>query len=136
MRTLVLMAGAGLILGALYLKLADTSVDQARERAEVETRQDLQWIARYVADERQPGGALAAAKDEAAIITALRESWLADVRQDNAKIWDADATGRAVDGWGTPIKIQMTGAQVVVCSAGQDRKWGTADDLSASANSL
>jgi len=44
---------------------------------------------------------------------------------------DQDAEGRMLDKWGTPFAITVLDAQHLrIVSAGPDKKWQTADDLS------
>lgn len=40
-----------------------------------------------------------------------------------------DPGSRAEDRWGTPFDIVCTDEDVVVSSAGPDRRWGTTDDI-------
>ena len=49
---------------------------------------------------------------------------------------DINNEGEMLDAWGTPFRIDMADPQhPKIRSAGPDRKWGTADDLTRSVDS-
>jgi hypothetical protein len=37
--------------------------------------------------------------------------------------------GSFLDAWGTPYRIDFEGTNLVIASAGKDRRWGTKDDI-------